>query len=170
MPEPLVAYCDTADLIIGDIPLQAGVSDSYVVNAALEIDSYLAGIYVTPITANLEEDPRGQQTMLVLKKINAHLASGRILTSLAAGGEDNQTHAYGLLLLKQSHEALAQLATGAPDLYGAVKHTVTNESHGRGAVYGTDAYSQVDVFYDTAMPGGIANPNALTPGVYYGGG
>lgn len=157
-----MAYCESSDLVTGGIPLPANTTtQDYIKNASDEIDSYLAALYVTPITVPMLPDginpidSKHRQTILTLKRINAHLASGRLLTSLASGGEDDQVHAYGLMLLREALAAIKQLATGSPDLHGSTKQEESNEADMRGAVYNVDPYSQVESFYGMAAPGGL---------------
>lgn len=165
-----MAYCDSSDLVLGGIPMPAETTATTYVNAAAdEIDSYLAGLYVTPITVPMipdsvppaPVDPRHRQTTLTLKRINSHLASGRLITALASGGEDDQVHAYGLMLIREALAALNQLKTGIPDLQGVVKHEIANEASLRGAVYNVDPTSQVEDFYGMAAPGGIMLPESV---------
>lgn len=162
-----MAYCETSDLVLGGIPLPAPTTAATYVNAAAdEIDSYLAALYVTPITVSMVPDsdpptsvePRARQTILTLKRINSHLASGRLITSLASGGEDTDVHAYGLMLIREALAALNQLKTGTPDMYGATKIPVTNESALRGQTFNVDPYSQVESFYGMTAPGGLMGP------------
>lgn len=163
-----MAYCAEADLIAGNIPAADGVKKTYVDAASEEMDSYLSAQYVTPISVNVA-DPRQKQTSLTLKRINAHLASGRLITSMGTGGEDTEVHAYGLMLITESLNALKALASGAPDLYGATKHNQDDEgavpeSDLRGKVFNGDLQSEVDAFYSSAMPNGFFAPR----GSYYG--
>lgn len=163
-----MAYCEAVDLIYGDIPMSSDEVSRRIAAASDEVDSYLAAWYVTPISPPAN-DPRARQTILTLKRITAQLASGRIITSMATGGEDTDVHAYGLMLLNEAHASLAQLATGTPDLPGAMKHqedssTVIPESELRGRVFNGDVQSEVDAFYGATTPGGL-----MRPAPYFGG-
>lgn len=159
------AYCAVEDLVVGNVPLPSSSNvEVYIKNAADEIDASLGHVYATPITPDPTVE-NSRITVLTLKNINAHLASGRILTALTAGGEDNSVHAYGLLLIRGALDALRQLATGDPQLFGAQKITNYSESKRRGGVYNVDEYSQVETFTQVAMPKGLI-PQPVLPVLY----
>lgn len=174
-----MAYCMVADLLLGNIPTPAYIDKQKSVDAAAEeMDSYLAMQYVTPISQQIIDNPVNRRTMLVLKRINAHLATGRIITAAAAGAEDSEIHAYGKMMLDQALSALAQLATGTPSLDGATPvDNNKDEANNRPSVVNGDPYSQVDAFYDIATPGSMMAPGGgqtfgypFYGGPYYGGG
>ena len=167
---PTVPYCIAADLVVGNVPLPASADvNVYIKNAAEEIDAKLGSVYVTPIIPD-EAIANSRVAVLTLKNINAHLASGRILTALTAGGEDNEVHAYGLMLIRGALDALRQLATGDPALYGAPKLTNYSESKRRGGIYNIDEFSQVESFTQLAMPGGLLPQPVYPTYIPYGGG
>lgn len=150
---PLVsgAYCGLEDLRKGDLPLPAYMGDgtNYVKGAAEEIDAALGHIYVTPFTVG----PGTQLTrpaILILKKVNWLLASGRLVLDLAASGEENDLHAYGKQMLNEGLLMLSQLATGQMLLEGApVPETPEEEPSPTGPfIMNEDEESFVQSFYD----------------------
>lgn len=114
----MTAYCTAADVLLGNVPVPASAGD-YVQKAADEMDSMLGMRYVTPIVLN-EGDPVQRPGFLLLQRINAWLASGRLLMALDAGGEDDQLHQYAKFLLEESMAALKALADGSTTLPGGV--------------------------------------------------
>ncbi len=167
-------YCTTEDLLIGSIPTPAYINkQKFVDDAADEIDSNLGARYVTPIVLT-ESIPAQRPFALMLKRINAHLASGRLILAAAAGGEDSDLHAYGRSLVREATDALRQLSNGDPVIPGAAP------ADGSGStplgdvpiIVNGDPYSQVDGFYDVLTPGQTSiNPAGygipLWPGVTY---
>lgn len=150
-----MAYCATADLVLGDIPLPGYINTSERVNdAADEIDSRIGYIYQTPI--NIEQgSPVERPARLLLKRINSHLASGRILLAIAAPSEQTSLHAYGWSLVKESLDALEQIKDGdivlegAPTAENAVQPAATVP-----LISNLDPESSVEAFYNR-----IANPD-----------
>lgn len=169
-PVEATPYCTAADLVVGNVPLPSGADvNKYIKDAAGEMDSILGSVYTTPVIPD-PEVANSHVAVLTLRRINAHLASGRLLVAVTAGGEDDSVHAYGLMLINQSLEALHQLATGNPELYGAPKLDTFTESKSRGMVYNVDEYSQVETFYGMATPGGIMPPPSYPTYPVYSGG
>jgi len=149
------AYCAVEDLVVGNVPLPSTVDvATYIISAADEIDVKLGSVYATPIIPD-ELVSNSRIAILTLKNINAHLASGRLLTALTAGGEDTEVHAYGLMLIRNSLDALKALATGSPELYGAPKLDTFSEGKRRGGVYNVDAFSAVEAFNTMTSPTGL---------------
>ena len=145
----MTAYCETTDLLTGNIPLPSYLDPvKKVQDAADEIDSYIGKIYVTPVV--LPETPAARPARLALKRINAHLASGRLILEVAAAQEDTTLHAYGYSLVQQSLTALQaiqnkqMLLEGAPMVEGAVAQNLPLQ-------YNKEPVSQVDAFYDNIV-------------------
>lgn len=108
-------YCTTTDLLIGDIQLSSTLSkESFVRDAADEMNARLGFVYILPITGI----PAHATTLL--KMINARLASGRLLMSIAAPAEDDGVHRYGEWLIKQAYDDLYAICNGQIILGGAV--------------------------------------------------
>lgn len=160
-----MTYADSVDLLTGSIPVPAYVDKAQALkDASDEVDSYLASAYVTPIVlapAPAEGPDEFRQTRLILKRITAQLASGRIITAAAAGGEDTDVHAYGRMLMNDALTALRKLATGEPALPGAVPVERTEEQKNLPIVTNGDPYSLVDAFYE--KPGAIMVQGAWPP-------
>lgn len=104
------SYCGVNDLLI-DQQMYVGSQEPgrYVQSAADEMDAKLGYVYVVPIVA-----PPNQ--MLLLKGINARMASGRLIMSRAAASQDSAVHAYALFLVKSAENDLMALANGVVDL------------------------------------------------------
>ena len=151
-------YCAVGDLLIGNIPTPVYVDkQKYVDDAADEIDSYLGARYVTPIV--LEPTlPAQRPSALMLKRINAHLASGRLILAAAAGGEDTELHAYGASLVREALAGLMQLASGEIVITGATpaENLGSTDKGSLPTVSNGDPYSQVDGFYEVLTPGAVS--------------
>ena len=147
-----MAYCSATDLLLGNIPTPTYLDkDKYVDLAADEIDAALGFRYVTPIVVT--NPVAGRASELLLKHINIHIASGRLILAAAAGGSDDDVHAYGMSLLRQGREALARLAAGDPPLTGAtVLSGGPSVTSGAPIVSNGDPYSLVDEFYRIVNP------------------
>ena len=153
---PSTAYCEVVDLLIGDIPTPAYLDkQKFVDDAGDEIDSWLGARYVTPIVLQ-ESLPAQRPSFLMLKRINAHLASGRLLLSAATGGEDTDLHRYGWQLIQDALAALRSLVAGEPVLVGAQPADTSGMASSEGSIpliTNGDPYSQVDGFYEVLTPG-----------------
>lgn len=153
MTSPRTGYCAVTDLLIGDIPLPSYISPEQVVgDAADEIDSCIGFIYQTPVDVS-DNGPTARPVMLLLKRINSHLASGRLLHQLDASGEQVQLHAYATSLVKNASAALESIEKGDIILDGVP----TVEGHGDiqtgPLLYNEDVESNVEAFYNR-----ISNP------------
>lgn len=150
-----MAYCEPTDLLLGDIPLPAYVSAQDAVNdAADEIDSRIGFVYETPIDMT-DPGPVPRPARLLLKRINAHLATGRLILKLAASGEDDRLHAYGWQLIKDAMTSLDMIANGEIVIVGATPINADDEARTTAIIVeNLDDESQVEAFYDR-----IANPN-----------
>jgi hypothetical protein len=158
-----VAYCEEDDLLLGNIPIASYVSKAqYINDASDEIDSYIGFVYKTPVTFTSPDDPASRPARLLLKRINAHLASGRLIMALDAGGQDDRLHAYGYSLVKEAVASLLGIADGTIVLEGAEPVTERPDSTDpKGiVVHNIDAESNVEAFYDR-----VANP-FFVPGLY----
>lgn len=139
-------YSTQADLLLGEIPLPSYVNpDTYISNAADEIDAVIGMTYVTPIS--IQETPTTRPSKLILKKANNFLASGRIIMAVDSGGQDTQLHSYGRYLVNQAEQIVAKIANGEFILVGAQRISDTAGGNAPVIVNG-DAESLVDAFYD----------------------
>lgn len=166
----MVAYCAVSDLLLGKIPTPAALDPAkYVQDAADEIDSKIGHLYETPIdlTELLVPPPVplvdgglkvSRPTRLLLKRINAHLASGRLLLAVAAPEEQRQLHAYAWSLVKEATAALDLIAAGDISLDGVDPINTTEGPVAKPLISNLDAESNVESFYDR-----IANPAYVYP-------
>lgn len=155
------AYCEQGDLLIGDIPLaqRHGDGTPMIKSAANEIDGQIGHIYVTPIT--VESRPEYRPTVLLLRKINYLIASGRLLLDMAAAAEDQQTHSYGMSLLREGINLLGSVSSGKIELIGVDKHEeVVNTGAPR--IIHEDPESLVEAFY-TSTPFGVNRADQVRP-------
>lgn len=149
----MAGYCNPGDLLKGDIPYPTryGNGQQMIDLTAEQIDSMIGHIYVTP--ASITVPPAANRpSQLLLKHINILLASGRIITDMAAGGEDADLHAYGERLVQEALDYLKKIQNGEIVLTGATRlpsatapsaPTISNE----------DAVSLVEDFYTQFRPG-----------------
>lgn len=150
-------YAELEDLLIGDVPTPAYVNPQKFLNdAADEIDSKIGFRYDTPLdvqpTSSLARPAR-----LLIKRLTAHLASGRLLLSVDTSGEETTIHAYGLYLIQECEAALAMIANGQVTLEGATP--IEGATSVAGPIYSNiDAESAVEAFYDR-----VANPLYVFP-------
>lgn len=105
-----MAYCETADLLLGNVVSKPADQDRFVNDAADEIDSRIGFMYATPIVVG--ESAEQRPVKMLLKKINSWLASGRLIMALDAGGEDDQIHQYGLYLVSEAQKVLESITSG----------------------------------------------------------
>jgi hypothetical protein len=149
-----VAYCTKDDLLTGDIPLAGKYGDgtSFVEMAADEIDAQLGHMYTTPIEfddSTPESEAINRPAKLLLKKVNRLLASGRIVLDMAAGGEDNNLHAYGASMWQEAVSLLDKIACRDIVLVGApLIETAAADENTRVSITNEDPYSLVKGFYD----------------------
>ena len=146
-------YSTVADLLIGDMPVAVGFSkQKFVDDAADEVDSVLGRRYVTPLDVS-ESSQIPRHARLFVKRVANHLASGRLILALAAGGEDQALHAYGWHLVKNATEALAQIASGEYDLTGAPEVPGGDAANAGPSIQNVDASSGVEAFYQNGGGG-----------------
>lgn len=147
-------YCTTEDLLVGKIPLPGYLDpQKFVDDAGDEIDTKIGLLYKTPIDVS-GTSPVTRVVKLLLKRINAHLASGRLLLSVAAPEEQRQLHAYAWSLVKEANAALDLIASGEYPLDGAEPVEGTDQVPvAMPMVANLDPESSVESFYDK-----IANP------------
>lgn len=158
---PHAGYCLPADLLISGTRLPQGMQvtpESVISAAAEEIDAAIGMLYVTPVTVE-EDDPAKRFDTLTLKRINALLASGRLITSMATGGEQNKVQAYGEYLLRFGWAQLKEIQNGTIKLTSATPIEQTDsDATRRGPLLVSDnqQVSLVDSFYQNFQPAGFA--------------
>jgi hypothetical protein len=136
-------YCITSDLMLGNIPIPTD-AQKYVDLAAEEIDSKIGFKYATPVVVG--SSPEERPTTLLLKKINAWLASGRLIMAKDAGGEDDQLHQYGFYLVNEAMAALNAIVDGSVVLPGATPATPDDNLSSAPIISNVDASSAVEDF------------------------
>lgn len=142
-----MAYATEEDLLVGDLELHPALDvEKFINDAANEINSKLGTVFQVPIpvgsTATVEPHAR-----LTLKRINAHLASGRLILAVAQGGEDGSLHAYGRYLVNEAQGEIRQiLADPEGMLPGALVRDDLLTDTGP-TIAQQDATSPVEAFY-----------------------
>jgi len=146
---PSTTYSTVDDLLIGDIPLGSRVdANKFVQDAADEMNSVLGFRYQVPITT-CDGSPH---IALLLKRINNHLATGRLILAVAAGSEDSLVHAYGLKLIEEAIQWLNQIVQGQIFLECAIPVDTTSGLDDSGpTIFNQDANSAIEAFYEYAM-------------------
>ena len=111
-------YCTTEDLQLGSVPVPSnGDAEKYIALAADEIDSVIGMRYAVPV--EVDQSSAVQRPVgLLLKKINAWLASGRLVMAADASGADDQIQQYGKYLVEEALIPLRQIADGTIVLPG----------------------------------------------------
>lgn len=149
------SYCELNDLRKGDLPLPSFMADGsqFLVGAAQEIDAQLGHIYQTPFIVDPPDSTMKRPAVLLLRKINWLIGSGRLILDLAASGENTELHAYGKRMLDEGMLLLMQIANGEIILSGAPflepEEGETEEGIFTGPiVVNEDEQSLVQGFYD----------------------
>lgn len=153
-----MAYSLVSDLLLGDLAVSVSVNkQKFIDDAAEEIDSKLGFVYELP----LSDLPSYQKKLL--KLINNKLASGRLILTLAIGGEDTALHAYGLRLVTEATNELMLIANGGVELDATSTATIDTSNDMRPVIHNHDAESAVDIFEASVMRGQSAywNPGAV---------
>lgn len=143
-------YSMKEDLLLGDIPLPTFVNaSSYVNDAAAEMDSWLGRRYVTPLALS-ESDALQRPHALTLRRINNHLATGRLILAISAGSENIRLHAYGNSLVKDALSLLRYFANPNTELIpGAIPHSTSEDVSPSGPlILNAERHSLVDSFYE----------------------
>jgi hypothetical protein len=148
-------YSTLADLLIGDMPIPAYIDkQGYVNNAADEIDSRLGYVYATPFDVS-DLSTMIRPARLTIKRIAAHLSSGRLILAMATASEDRQVHAYGKSLIDEALSVLEKIANGEIPLIGAdpLDPDATSAPHSGPTILNIDQFSSVEAFYQQmALP------------------
>lgn len=152
-----MAYCDADDLLVGDIEYGQVDPIAYVNRAAEEIDAKLGFKYRVPIVALGTPPWNGTlaaNEQLILKSINARLATGRMLCAVFASAEDNSSHAYGRSLIREAQDDLAAIMSGVVDLTSAQLADVPTVIEDKlPSIHNHDEESLVDAWENTVMRG-----------------
>lgn len=145
-----MAYSEVGDLLIGNVPLPPYINgETYIQNAAEEIDAVIGMLYVTPV--QIADSPDTRASRLILKKANNMLASGRIIMAMDAGGQDSELHKYGRYLVSEAEKIVQAISSGTIFLVGATSlGTATGGT--APVIVNAEDKSQVDSFYDNYKP------------------
>jgi hypothetical protein len=142
-------YSTVDDLLIGDMPIPPYINkQGYVDNAADEIDSRLGYVYATPFDVS-DLSTMIRPARLTIKRIAAHLSSGRIILAMAVASEDRQVHAYGKSLIDEALAVLEKIANGEIPLVGAEPldpDAISAPTSGP-MIANIDQFSSVEAFY-----------------------
>jgi len=163
----MAAYCTNEDLLIAsNLPMPTGLSKSkFVQDAADEIDMHISGLYATPVIfIGAENQMKYQATILFLKHLNAHLATGRLIMAIDVSGEQTALHAYGVSLVKNALLLLAKIVAREVILEGALPNANDPDESAPSArpyIFQLDAMSGVESFYQLVQSG-LVNPHTTT--------
>lgn len=163
IPGPITdAYCNRTDLLLGDIPVGSTVNiDAYITSAAEEINIKVGQRWQVPVSP--QNIPANYTTIKFFKRMNAQLATGRLLMSLSANIERDKVHAYATRLINEVQAALKSLVAGEIIL-PSMSLLEGPDFNPAPVLFGNqDAVSGVDAFYAMAMPAGLRNPTQTQP-------
>lgn len=139
----VVRYCSSDDILVGDMTVSPGEIGRYVNLAADEMDAEIGIEYDLPI--NLNTVPL--HVRLQLKKCNLLIATGRLILSRYIGGtEDESTHGYGTMLLRDGQKILKNIVCGNIELQGVNRRVAQVAGNGP-SITNYDKTSAVDSFY-----------------------
>lgn len=159
-------YSKVEDLLLGDLIIPRTVSkDKFIEDASDEMDAKLGWMYATPLAPcevpadatetepTFEHLPRHER--LLLKSICNRLASGRLILTLDAAGEQTTLHAYGYRLVQDALGELNMLANGEVELSACppLAGTVAGGDDRVPEVYNEDEESLLLGFQNTVLRG-----------------
>lgn len=152
-----MAYCTANDLLLGDLTVSSAIDLNKVVrDAADEMDSKIGFVYKLPLPPNL---PQHIKTML--KMINARLATGRLILTIASPAEAQDLYRYGTHLIELAEEQLCGITTGKYALPGVEQ--IEDPTPGGARIINYDDESPFTVFEQQFMRGNRAM-HGWTPG------
>lgn len=139
---PNYGYCEAPDLMLGDIRLGSKTNPYDAINnAADEMNATIGQLHTLPL--DLSSAPAF--VPLLLKKINAFLASGRLIMAQAQGEEMSSLHAYGRDLVKQAQMELDRITRGETVLVNVPRLPGSFRANAP-VVINSDTGSAVDAF------------------------
>lgn len=142
----MAAYCTEDDLLTGKMPLPPSINaQQRIRDAADEINSKIGFVYQIPVVFEPNSPAVGA---LLLKRANAHLASGRIIMAMDAGGQNNSLHRYGSYLIRQAELIIDGIVNGTTPLEGAPPAGGWVDTQRGPLISNVDKESKVEGFYD----------------------
>ncbi len=110
-----MAYCTTADLMLGALATTIPPSidkEVFVSMAAEHMDARLGPRYKVPVRPFPPATELPYAERVLLKSINAKMATGRIILTITYPNDEGRLNAYGQRLLAESDLELAAIANG----------------------------------------------------------
>lgn len=142
-------YSVIGDLLTGDMQFPAYIDpDKFVASTAEEIDAVIGQLYITPVV--VATSPLSRSTMLILKKVNNFLASGRIILAMDAAGQNKQLHSYGKYMVTEAEGILKAITEGKITLAGATP--ILSGGGTAPVIVNAESTSTVDEFYSNFIP------------------
>lgn len=153
----MATYSTVEDLLTADVAFSRSLDKGkFVQDATDEIDSVIGSRYATPVNMS-DSGPVARHSRLLLKRINVHLSTGRMILAVASATEQSSVHAYGARLVRDAVVALNKIADGTVLLVGAPLVEGQIEGQAGPSAYQPDE-SAVDAFEAFAMGGAIPMP------------
>lgn len=141
-----MAYCEPADLLVGDMPVSEPRAQAFIAAAAEEMDMRLGTVYTVPFQGLL---PAAE---IALKRVNVLIATGRLVMAQSVATEDYSPNAYGTYLMREGRDLLEGMVNATVLLPGAEPLPGAGSFRGP-TVINEDTVSAVDAFYGFAMRG-----------------
>jgi len=143
-------YCEDSEVKLGDLqpPRYVTIADE-VQSAANHMNAYIGQIYKLPLPldpSRIDHLP----DILLLNKINKDLATGNIILAAAAGGEDDNLHAYGRRLVENAEKELARIAAGRTVIEAGELIEESDQQPNGPIITNRDKVSYVDTFYKSS--------------------
>jgi hypothetical protein len=144
-------YSAVGDLLLGDLVTHSALDKAQFVKDAFdEMNSMLGTVFEIPIDVTASS-PIPEHARLLLKRINNHLATGRLILAVAIGGEDGSLHAYGLYLVREAYARIREILEN-PQAYlpdAVLRDDILLDTGP--TIAHQDAESAVSAFYGTFM-------------------
>lgn len=151
---PTIPYSTEEDFLTGKIPIPQYIDqDKILADTADEMDSHIGFIYKTPVDMTETPGTTSRPARLLLKRISAHLSSGRLIMAADSSGQNQELQSYGIYLVREAMSALAEIKNGNIILDGAEKVPAAQDVATGPLIANVDAESNVEAFYDR-----VANP------------
>ena len=138
---------DAVQVQLGDMSIASSISlDAIAKDAAGEMNVRLGERYITPLDLDAVALLPHHRRMVEL--INARLAAGRLIMSIASPSEDRDLHRYGQYLVDLAMADLDLIVSGRVILGGQTDATVTidQDEHRGPSIANVDEESGVEAF------------------------